>query len=38
MLVEKIAEHYGSKLGRKLDAQREILVTQGANGALNSII
>ncbi len=37
-MIEKIAKHYGPKLARNLDAQKEILVTQGANGALNSII
>lgn len=37
-LVKKIAEIYGKKLNRKLDPMNEVLVTQGANGALFSFI
>ena len=37
-MVEKIAEIYGVKMGRKLDPMKEVLVTQGANGALMSFI
>ena len=33
-LVNKIAEVYGAKLGRPIDAMKEVLVTLGANGAL----
>lgn len=38
LLVNKIAEHYGPKLGRKIDPIKEILVTSGANGSLSSFI
>ena len=34
VLVNKIAEVYGAKLGRPIDAMKEVLVTLGANGAL----
>lgn len=37
-LVNKIAEVYGPKLGKTLDPMKNILVTQGANGALMSFI
>ena len=37
-LVNKIAEVYGPKLGREINAMKEILVTQGANGALCAFI
>lgn len=37
-LVNTIAEVYGKKLKRSLDPLREIVVTNGANGALNVII
>jgi aspartate/methionine/tyrosine aminotransferase len=34
--VTEIANHYGPKLGRKIDPMTEVLVTCGANGALCS--
>lgn len=37
-LVKKIAEIYGPKLGRELDPMKEVMVTQGANGALMAFI
>ena len=37
-LVQKIAAVYGPKLGREVNAMKEVLVTQGANGALGSFI
>lgn len=38
VLVNKIAEVYGPKLGREIDPMTEVLVTQGANGGLMSFI
>ena len=38
ILVNKIAEIYSKKMGRKIDPEREILVSQGANGSLVSFI
>lgn len=37
-LVNKIAEVYGPKFNRELDPMTEVLVSQGANGALMSFI
>ena len=37
-LVSKIAEVYGGKLGRTIDPMNEVIVTNGANGALMSFI
>lgn len=37
-LVNKVAEKYGPLLGRKIDPLKEVLVTSGAGGALNSFI
>mmetsp|Transcript_24840 Transcript_24840/g.33252 ORF Transcript_24840/g.33252 Transcript_24840/m.33252 type:complete len:445 (+) Transcript_24840:43-1377(+) len=37
-LVNKIAAVYGPKLGREINAMKEVLVTQGANGALCAFI
>lgn len=37
-LVNAIARIYGKKLGRELDPLNEVMVTQGANGGLNSFI
>ena len=36
--VTKIAEVYGKKLGKNLDPLTNVLVTHGANGALNAFI
>ena len=38
LLVKKVAEVYGKKLGKELDPMKNILVTQGANGALSAFI
>ena len=38
VLVNKIAEVYGAKLGRTIEPMTEVLVTQGANGSLMSFI
>lgn len=37
-LVNKIAEVYGRKFNRQLNPMKEVLASQGANGALNSYI
>jgi aspartate/methionine/tyrosine aminotransferase len=37
-LVRKVAEVYGHKMGRKIDPMTEVLITAGANSAINSII
>lgn len=37
-LIKAVAEVYGPKMGRKIDPMTEIMVTQGANGALNTIM
>ena len=37
-LVKKIAEKYGPRLGKELDAMKEVLVTLGANAALCNFI
>lgn len=34
-LVKAVAEVYGPKIGRKLNPMTEVMITQGANGALN---
>jgi aspartate/methionine/tyrosine aminotransferase len=36
--VKKVAEVYGKKLGKELDPMKNILVTQGANGALSAFV
>ena len=38
LLATKIADIYGKKLGRKINAMTEVIVTSGANHALNSVI
>ena len=37
-LVRKVAEVYGPLLGREVDPMREVLVSSGAFGALNSFL
>lgn len=37
-LVEAVADIYSQKMNRKIDAYTEVLVTQGASGALESYI
>lgn len=36
--TKKIAEVYGKKIGREINPMTEILVSHGANSALNSFI
>lgn len=37
-LVKKIAEVYGKKIGREINPMTEVIVSSGANSAINSIL
>ena len=37
-MAEKVAEIYGPKFGKQIDPMKEILISPGAHGAINSIV